>query len=100
MATLTEDQVEDLATCILEDDTVRNEVIDYNHAVRDIVEAFEEEFYAEGDMQGIDSEDRKAVFAKCMETFNNPDYNAVYHLGFIRGLKDALEITDPVTITL
>lgn len=100
MATLNEDQVEDLATLILEDDTDSDDVIDYSQAVRSIVYGFEEEFYEQGDMQGIDSEDRKAVFAKCMETINNPDYNAVYPLGFIRGLKDALEITDPVTITL
>ena len=90
-------QIKELAQLILEDDTDSDDTLEYNEAFRSIIYGYEED---ELNDKSLTDEDRKAVFAKCMKTFADPEMNAVYSLGFIRGLKDALEITEPVIITL
>lgn len=88
-------QIKLLADQILENDTDSDDAADFCSDIRSIMYGFEDD-------EGIELEDadKKAVFERCMKTFTDPEYNAAYPIGFIRGLMYACEIKEPVTITL
>jgi len=92
---LTKKQLDILTQILLEDDTDSDDVLEYYNALSGIVEDFEENH----DLT-IDTDDRKALFTNCMKTFTDPELGAAYPLGFVRGMKDALEITETFTITI
>jgi hypothetical protein len=92
---LNKKQLDTLTQILLEDDTDSDDVLEYNDAFRGIIYNFEDEL----DLT-LDADDRKALFANCMKTFTDRELSAAFPLGFVRGLKDALEITETFTITI
>ena len=92
---LTKKQLDILTQILLEDDTDSDDVLEYNEAFRGIIYNYEDDHDV-----ALDPDDRKALFANCMKTFTDPELGAAYPLGFVRGMKYALEIIETFTITI
>jgi hypothetical protein len=96
MATLTQQQLDILTQILLEDDTDSDDILEYCDNLRSIVHRFEEEVLDDAE---LDLDDKKVLFDNCMKTFADPELCAAYPLGFVRGLKLALEVTETYTLT-
>lgn len=92
---LSKKRIKDLAEQILEDSTDSDDATEFCDSFRSIIYSFEEDHN-----EDLTMEDRAALFAECMKTFNNPEENAVYPIGFIRGLAWVCEVPGPITLTI